>query len=142
VIGVALTAAALAGNLPATDPAARARQFLDAFAAQPANTKQFFTNDATIVVGDIGGPSARFLPLFETAGSWMKTCRVESIGSEPGPSADDLKDAPATYRDGKLSVFEGAYGCVPADKPKFDYKFHVVLQNDRVLMLQLGEGPK
>lgn len=142
MIAIAFSLALMFAASQSVDAQARARQFLEAFAANPAAAKQFATEDATIIVGDIGGPYGDYVKIIQSAGSWMKTCRVASLAERPGPSADELKDAPPRYRGGKLSLIEGAYACARPDGTKFDYKFDVILKDDRVLQLALGEGSK
>jgi hypothetical protein len=144
VIGAALSVVLTSAASQSVDAQARARQFLEAFAANPATAKQFATKDATIVVGDIGGPYGDYVPILKSEGPWLKTCRVDQFKKKPEPPVGELKndELPPRYRGGTLSLFEGAYMCTRPDGSKFDFKFELVLKDDRVVDIALGERPK
>jgi hypothetical protein len=120
------------------DAQATARVFLEAFAADPAAAKRFATRDANIVFGDIGGPYDDYVRVLQSAGAWMKTCRVVSLHEKPGPPTDELKDAPPRYHGAKISIVDGTYNCTRPNGSKGDVEFTVILKNDQVAELYVG----
>ena len=141
MIGFAVSLALMSGVSQNADAPARARQFLEAFAADPVSAKQFVTKDATIIMGDIGGSYDDYVKVIRTeAPDWLKTCQVVRLEEKPSPTTEELKDGPPRYQGGKISVLNGSFSCARQDGSKSDREFTVVMKGDQVVDLYLGDG--
>ena len=141
MIGIALSFVLISGATSPVDGQARARQFLEAFAANPVSAKQFATKDAVIVVGDIGGSYDDYVKVIKSkAPDWLKACQVGQLSEKPSPTTEELQDGPPRYLGGKISAFEGSYACVRKNNSRSDVKLTVVLKDDLVVDLYLGVG--
>jgi hypothetical protein len=119
---------------------ARARYFLETFATNPLEAKNFITKDAKMAVGDIGGPFNDYLKVLRRKPDWLAGCVVGQLEQKPIPSGEELKDAPPWMRGGKLSLIEGRYDCQSADGSKGGFRVSLVMRDDRVAMLALDRG--
>jgi hypothetical protein len=141
VIGVAVALALISAASQNADASVRARQFLEAFAIDPVMAKQFVTTEATIVVGDIGGSYDEYVKVIRSAApDWLKACHVGQLVRQPSPTAEELKDGPPRYQGGTISVLKGSYSCARQNDSKSDVEFTLVMKDDLVVDLYVGDG--
>lgn len=141
MIALAFAVAVAASPAPAV-PAntVTARSFLEAFAVNPKEAKRFTTQDAMMVMGDIGGPFDDYVKIIVREKNFLATCRVGEVRGKPAPSAEEQKDPDLDPRlkHGSISVFDGTYSCPQTDGSNRKVEFTVVLRDDLVLDFYLG----
>jgi hypothetical protein len=142
-LGLVSSASLATQSAPTTNALEAARTFLEAFAAEPTAARQYVTRDAMVVMGDIGGPFNDYVTIIRSEAPDLLTgCRIGQLQEKPGPTAAELKDGPPRYQGGKLTVFDGNYDCAQNKSRVSDFKFIVILKDDRVVELHLGNAPR
>ena len=147
IIGLSLFATALissGGTAPAVsaDDVVTSRAFIQALATGAAGARKYATDDALLVVGDIGWKLAEALDAKPNMFPLLSTCHVGETHRQPVESAASLEQMmwrTGGSMEGKLSSVEGTMICPSRDVPNTQRtnNFSVILLGGQVVALSL-----